>query len=43
MYDFHAAYGVWLLRHYGTVDALLARGGRRADPDERPEQAVALD
>jgi len=36
---FHAAYGVWLLRHYGTGEAHLARGVVRADPDERPEQA----
>jgi membrane protease YdiL (CAAX protease family) len=43
VYIFHAAYGVWLLRHYGTGDALLARGVVRADPDERPEQAGALD
>ncbi|WP_329272591.1 CPBP family intramembrane glutamic endopeptidase [Streptomyces pseudovenezuelae] len=43
VYVFHAAYGVWLLRRYGTGDALLARDGVRADPDERPEQAGAVD
>lgn len=43
VYVFHAAFGVWLLRRYGTGDAAVGRGGVRADPDERPEQAGALD
>jgi membrane protease YdiL (CAAX protease family) len=38
VYVFHAAYGVWLLRHYGTGDAVV-----RTDLDERPEQAGTLD
>ncbi|MCX5254832.1 hypothetical protein OOK27_11710 [Streptomyces canus] len=42
VYVFHAAFGVWLLRRYGTGDVPLARS-IRADPDESPEQTRALD
>jgi hypothetical protein len=43
VYAFHAAYGVWRLRHYGAGDALLEQGVARTNPDGRPEQAGALD
>ncbi|MDX3242200.1 CPBP family intramembrane glutamic endopeptidase [Streptomyces sp. ME18-1-4] len=42
VYVFHAAYGWWLLHHYGSRDPLPPHGAT-ADDDERPEEAAALD
>lgn len=43
VYVFHAAYGWWLLRHYGGGDAVAPREAGHVDDDERPEEAGALD
>ncbi|MEU1666245.1 CPBP family intramembrane glutamic endopeptidase [Streptomyces sparsogenes] len=43
VYVFHAAYGLWLLRRYGNEVMCPAPDTGRADPDERPEGAGALD
>ncbi|GLP69170.1 hypothetical protein TUSST3_57930 [Streptomyces sp. TUS-ST3] len=43
VYVFHAAFGWWLLRRYGSGDTLPSQGAVAADDDERPEEAGALD
>ncbi|SNX66425.1 hypothetical protein SAMN06272735_8289 [Streptomyces sp. TLI_55] len=43
VYVFHAVYGWWLLRHYGSREALAPRGAAPTDDDEHPEAAGALD
>jgi hypothetical protein len=43
VYLFHAAYGVWLLRTYGTGSALPAANTDRSRSSEHPEQARTPD